>query len=63
MKDMRQMIDHLILDFRYNYLNGRLKEVKEELKGEKDMARIKELMDEYKSVSELFRQIGKMLGR
>jgi hypothetical protein len=60
---MRQMIDHLILDFRYNYLNGRLKEVKEELKGEKDMARIKELMDEYKSVSELFRQIGKMLGR
>jgi len=63
MKDMRQMIDHLILDFRYNYLNGRLKEVKEEMKGEKDMARIKELMDEYKSVSELFRQIGKMLGR
>ena len=62
-KDLRQMVDHLILDFRYNYMKKRVQEITDEMKTEKDMARIKELMDEYQSTSELYRQIGKMLGR
>ena len=62
-KDLRQMVDHLILDFRYNYIKNRMKEVMNEMKTEKDMTRIRELMEEYQSTSELFRQIGKMLGR
>jgi hypothetical protein len=34
-----------------------------EMKTEKDMGRMKELMTEYQSVSQLCQQIGKMLGR
>ena len=34
-----------------------------DMKTEKDMARVKELMSEYQSLSELCQMIGKMLGR
>ncbi len=62
-KDLRQLVEHLMLDFRYNIVTNRQKEIVNEMKTEKDMGRMKELMEEYKSVSELCQQIGKMLGR
>ena len=62
-KELRQLVEHLLLDFRYNIVVNRQKEIMNEMKTEKDMGRMKELMDEYKSVSELCQQIGKMLGR
>ncbi len=62
-RDLRQRVEHLMLDFRYNIVINRQKEIMNEMKTEKDMGRIKELMSEYKSVSELYQQIGKMLGR
>jgi len=62
-RDLRQQVEHLMLDFRYNIVMNRQKEIMNEMKTEKDMARMKELMTEYKSVSQLCQQIGKMLGR
>ena len=62
-KELRQLVEHLMLDFRYNIVINRQKEIMNEMKTEKDMGRMKELMTEYKSVSELCQQIGKMLGR
>ena len=62
-KELRQLVEHLMLDFRYNIVINRQKEIMNEMKTEKDMGHMKELMTEYKSVSELCQQIGKMLGR
>ena len=62
-RDLRQTVEHLMLDFRYNIVTNRQKEIQNEIRTEKDMSRMKELMKEYQSVSELCQQIGKMLGR
>ena len=66
--EMSKLAHRMAVD---NYQLGRnfakemtpMKEVMNEMKTEKDMTRIRELMEEYQSTSELFRQIGKMLGR
>lgn len=44
-------------------VTGRQKDIMNEMKTEKDMGRMKELMAEYQSVTLLCQQIGKMLGR
>ena len=62
-KELRQLVEHLDLDFRYNIVTSRQKEIMRDMKTEKDMARVKELMSEYQSLSELCQMIGKMLGR
>ena len=62
-KELRNQVEHLELDFRYMIVTGRQKDIMNEMKTEKDMGRMKELMAEYQSVTLLCQQIGKMLGR
>ena len=56
MNDLRQRVQHLILDFRMDIVNQHLKDVQRQLKelgSSYDPARLKELMDEYKQTQEL----------
>ncbi len=56
MNDLRQCVQHLILDFRMDIVNQHLKDVQRQLKelgSSYDPARLKELMDEYKQTQEL----------
>ena len=52
--DLRQRMQHLILDFRMDIVNQHLKGIQRQLKeAGSDMGRIKELMEEYKQTQEL----------
>jgi len=62
-KELRHQVEHLMLDFRYIIVNERMKELMKKMNTEKDQIRMKALVDEYKSLLELYQQIGKMLGR
>ena len=62
-EQLRQRINHLILDFRMDIVNQHLKDLQRQLKEAKnDMSRIKEIMPDYQETqkrrNELARQIG-----
>ena len=61
--DLRQRIQHLILDFRMDIINQHLKDIQRQLKeAGSDMERIKELMEEYKQAQELRNALAKQRG-
>ena len=61
--DLRQRIQHLILDFRMDIINQHLKDVQRQLKeAGSDMGRIKELMEEYKQTQELRNALARQRG-
>ena len=61
--DLRQRIQHLILDFRTDIINQHLKNVQRQLKeAGSDMARIRELMEEYKQTQELRNALARQRG-
>ena len=62
-KDLRQRIQHLILDFRMDILNQHLKHLQRQLKDAGSaMERIKELMDDYKQTQELRNALARQRG-
>ena len=61
--DLRQRLQHLILDFRMDIVNQHLKDVQRQLKDAgSDMVRIKELMEEYKQTQELRNALARQRG-
>ena len=61
--DLRQRMQHLILDFRTDIINQHLKNVQRQLKeAGSDMARIKVLMEEYKQTQELRNALARQRG-
>ena len=61
--DLRQRIQHLILDFRMDIVNQHLKEVQRQLKDAgTDMNRVRELMEEYKQTQELRNALARRRG-
>ena len=62
-RDLRQRMQHLILDFRMDIVNQHLKEVQRQLKeAGSDMERIRELMEEYKQTQELRNALARQRG-
>jgi DNA primase len=62
-KDLRQMVDHLILDFRMDIVNQHMKEVQRQLKDAgSDMELVRELMEEYKQTQELRNALARQRG-
>ena len=61
--DLRQRMQHLILDFRTDIINQHLKNVQRQLKeAGSDMTRIKQLMEEYKQTQELRNALARQRG-
>ena len=61
--DLRQRIQHLILDFRMDIVNQHMKEVQRQLKDAgTDMNRVRELMEEYKQTQELRNALARQRG-
>ena len=61
--DLRQRMQHLILDFRMDIINRHLKEVQRELKeAGSDMERVRELMEEYKQTQEIRNALARQRG-
>ena len=61
--DLRQRMQHLILDFRMDIINRHLKDVQRQLKEVgSDMGRIKELMEEYKQTQEIRNALARQRG-
>ena len=61
--DLRQRIQHLILDFRMDIVNQHMKDIQRQLKDAgSDMKLIRELMDEYKSTQELRNALARQRG-
>ena len=62
-RDLRQRMQHLILDFRMDIVNQHMKEVQRQLKeAGSDMERIRELMEEYKQTQELRNALARQRG-
>ena len=62
-RDLRQRMQHLILDFRMDIVNQHMKEVQRQLKeAGSDMKRIRELMEEYKQTQELRNALARQRG-
>jgi DNA primase len=60
---LRQRIQHLILDFRMDIVNQRLKDIQRELKTVgSDRDRMKELMDAFKDTQELRNALARQRG-
>ena len=61
--DLRQRIQHLILDFRMEIINQRMKNLQRQLKeAGSDMKRIRELMEEYKQTQEIRNALARRRG-
>ena len=61
--DLRQRMQHLILDFRMDIVNQHMKEVQRQLKDAgSDMELIRELMEEYKQTQELRNALARQRG-
>jgi len=63
--DLQQKIQHLILDFRMDIVNQRLKEIQRQLKtmgSQIDREQLKQLMDDYKDTQELRNALAKQRG-
>jgi DNA primase len=62
-RDLRQRMQHLILDFRMDIVNQHMKEVQRQLKeAGSDMELIRELMEEYKQTQELRNALARQRG-
>jgi DNA primase len=62
-RDLRQRMQHLILDFRMDIVNQHMKEVQRQLKDAgSDMELIRELMEEYKQTQELRNALARQRG-
>lgn len=60
---MRQRVQHLILDFRLDIVNGHLKELQQKLKAMgTNMKELKMLMEDYKQTQELRNALAKERG-
>ena len=60
---LRRSVLHLVLDFRLEIIEKRLKEIKLQLKqAGSDMARVKELLEEYKDTQQIRDALAKQLG-
>ena len=63
MMQLRQHIQHLILDFRMDIVNQRMKDLQRQLKeAGSDMTRIRELMEEYKQIQEIRNVLARQRG-
>ena len=63
MTQLRQHIQHLILDFRMDIVNQHMKELQRQLKeAGSDMTRIRELMDAYKKMQEIRNALARQRG-
>ena len=63
MTQLRQHIQHLILDFRMDIVNQHMKELQRQLKeAGSDMTRIRELMDAYKQMQEIRNALARQRG-
>ena len=61
--DLRQRMQHLILDFRMDIVNQHMKTLQTQLKqAGSDMERIKALMEDYKDTQELRNALAKQRG-
>ena len=63
-ESLRQRITHLVLNFRMDIIQARLKDIQQQLKAVgHDMARMKELMEDYQQTQELRNALARQLGR
>jgi AAA15 family ATPase/GTPase len=63
MMQLRQHVQHLILDFRMDIVNQRMKDLQRQLKeAGSDMTRIRELMEEYKQIQEIRNVLARQRG-
>ena len=62
-RDVRQQVEHLILDFRYILVSDRIKELKNELKTHPDLFSSQEFKEEFMMMNEIYQQLGRKLGR
>ena len=63
MLQLRNRVIHLILDFRLEIVNSRLKDIQHRLKqAGTDMEQLRELMDEYKQTQLLRNELAKRRG-
>ena len=63
MTQLRQHVQHLILDFRMDIVNQHMKALQRQLKEVgSDMTRIRELMEEYKQTQELRNALARQRG-
>ena len=63
-QSLRQRIIHLVLNFRMDIVQARLKDIQRQLKAVgRDMARMKELMQDYQQTQELRNALARQLGR
>ena len=60
--DLKDKVMHLILDFRKAYIAEQLETLKNELKNESNYQRIKEIMDKYKQLKEVYDILAQKLG-
>ena len=62
-EEMRQHTMHLVLDFRVDYLDRRLRDIKKEIASAgQDGGRLRDLMEEFKDKSELRNRLARMIG-
>ncbi|MFQ7114481.1 DNA primase [Hallella bergensis] len=63
MERLKQQVDHLLLDFRMDYVELHLKELMNQIKqASADMAQLQKLMEEYREMQEIRNKLAKMLG-
>lgn len=63
MERLKQQVDHLLLDFRMDYVELHLKELMNQIKqASADMEQLQKLMEEYREMQEIRNKLAKMLG-
>lgn len=63
MERLKQQVDHLLLDFRMDYVELHLKELMNQIKqASADMEQLQKLMEEYRVMQEIRNKLAKMLG-
>lgn len=62
---LRQRVEHLVLDYRYNIVRRRLDEITQQMRtmAKDNMEEMKKMMEEYMSFNKLFQELGKLVGR
>ena len=62
-RQLRQQTEHLLNDFRMDYLEQRLRDLKRDISlAVNDPERLQQLMEEYKTAHELRSQLARLLG-
>lgn len=63
MHDLRNQTNHLLLDFRMDYVEHHLKELQDQIKrATTDMARLQKLMEEYRDMQDIRNKLARQLG-